>query len=145
MIGFQSLAFSWTLSSQKWSAVQSHGKQEKWGGRLLSPCCSQNEDGVQRTPLNKTEVRHSWVQLIRWSKTKQHQNGISEIDLVSKVAVFGGGSFGTAMGVALARKKESLKVHLPKQAPSIHLPHPIHVHVHTQSTNHHSILYIKHH
>ena len=112
MIGFQSLAFSWTLSSQKWSAVQSHGKQEKWGGRLLSPCCSQNEDGVQRTPLNKTEVRHSWVQLIRWSKTKQHQNGISEIDLVSKVAVFGGGSFGTAMGVALARKKESLKVQL---------------------------------
>lgn len=32
---------------------------------------------------------------------------------VEKVVVFGGGSFGTAMGVALARQKEDMKVSHP--------------------------------
>lgn len=77
----------------------------------------QLEDGLQHS--SKTEVRHTWTQLIRWSKAKQQQNGANELDRVSKVAVFGGGSFGTAMGVALARKKSSLKVQLLLRDPKL--------------------------
>lgn len=50
---------------------------------------------------------------MRWSKVfKKDQNGMHVLDKIDKVVVFGGGSFGTAMGVALARQKSTLNVSL---------------------------------
>jgi len=69
--------------------------------------------------VHNAEVNNSWNQLVNWSKKKQLQNGSTEIDKVSKIAVFGGGSFGTAMGVALARKKSSLKVEMLLRDPRL--------------------------
>jgi glycerol-3-phosphate dehydrogenase (NAD+) len=49
---------------------------------------------------------------MRWSKTfsKRSANGLSPIEAADKVVVFGGGSFGTAMGSSLALKKPQLDV-----------------------------------
>ncbi|KAL0026194.1 hypothetical protein WJX77_001162 [Trebouxia sp. C0004] len=58
-------------------------------------------------------IKDSWQTLMRWSKVfKKDQNGVHVLDKTDKVVVFGGGSFGTAMGVALARQKSTLNVSL---------------------------------
>ncbi len=58
-------------------------------------------------------IKDSWQTLMRWSKVfKKDQNGGHVLDKIDKVVVFGGGSFGTAMGVALARQKSTLNVSL---------------------------------
>ncbi len=58
-------------------------------------------------------IKDSWQTLMRWSKVfKKDQNGVHVLDKIDKVVVFGGGSFGTAMGVALARQKSTLNVSL---------------------------------
>ena len=58
-------------------------------------------------------IKDSWQTLMRWSKVfKKDQNGVHVLDKTDKVVVFGGGSFGTAMGVALARQRTTLNVAL---------------------------------
>lgn len=58
-------------------------------------------------------IKDSWQTLMRWSKVfKKDQNGMHVLDKTEKVVVFGGGSFGTAMGVALARQRSTLSVAL---------------------------------
>ncbi len=58
-------------------------------------------------------IKDSWQTLMRWSKVfKKDQNGVHVLDKTDKVVVFGGGSFGTAMGVALARQRSTLSVSL---------------------------------
>lgn len=58
-------------------------------------------------------IKESWKTLMRWSKVfKRPQNGLHVLDKTDKVVIFGGGSFGTAMGVALARQRSSLSVSL---------------------------------
>lgn len=58
-------------------------------------------------------IKESWNKLMRWSKVfKRPQNGLHVLDKADKVVIFGGGSFGTAMGVALARQRSSLNVSL---------------------------------
>ena len=48
---------------------------------------------------------------MRWSKIlSRHENGVCVLDETEKVVVFGGGSFGTAMAVSLARQKKDLSV-----------------------------------
>ena len=50
---------------------------------------------------------------MRWSKFFRRQQAVrtgSNLESVEKVVVFGGGSFGTAMGVSLARQKPHLDV-----------------------------------
>lgn len=58
---------------------------------------------------------------MRWSKVfkKNGEKGSTALDRVQKVVVFGGGSFGTAMGVALARQKASLQITLLLRDPYI--------------------------
>jgi glycerol-3-phosphate dehydrogenase len=77
----------------------------------------------------RSQIRESWESLMRWSKALRRLNGGASapragaprpdpsnarssdpLASASKVVVFGGGSFGTAMGCALARKKPSLDV-----------------------------------
>ena len=49
---------------------------------------------------------------MRWSKilSRNGENGVCVLDKTDKVVVFGGGSFGTAMAVSLARQKPDLNV-----------------------------------
>lgn len=62
-------------------------------------------------PAERSQIRDSWRQLMRWSKVfSKRQNETSRLEATNKVVVFGGGSFGTAMGVLLARKKENMQV-----------------------------------
>jgi glycerol-3-phosphate dehydrogenase (NAD+) len=63
-------------------------------------------------PAERSQIQESWDALMRWSKTfsKRSANGLSPIEAADKVVVFGGGSFGTAMGSSLALKKPQLDV-----------------------------------
>ncbi|KAF8065430.1 GLY1 [Scenedesmus sp. PABB004] len=63
-------------------------------------------------PAERSQIQESWDTLMRWSRTfRQRQaNSLSPIEAADKVVVFGGGSFGTAMGTSLALKKASLDV-----------------------------------
>ncbi len=58
---------------------------------------------------------------MRWSKVfrKSQFDAVSPIQAARKVVVFGGGSFGTAMGCALARKKPGLDVVLLLRDPQL--------------------------
>ena len=58
---------------------------------------------------------------MRWSKVfkRNGEKGSSALDRVDKVVVFGGGSFGTAMGTALARQRGDLQVTLLLRDPYI--------------------------
>ena len=60
----------------------------------------------------RTSVRESWEKIMRWSRVAESQNAQMEDVLGStkKVAVMGGGSFGTAMATLLARNKADLDV-----------------------------------
>lgn len=59
-----------------------------------------------------SRIRGSWKNLMRWSRilSRSNGNGICALDATDKVVVFGGGSFGTAMAVSLARQKRDLNV-----------------------------------
>lgn len=61
---------------------------------------------------DRNEASASWDQLMRWSRIfrTRNENGHAELERIRKVAVLGGGSFGTAMGSALARQREDLDV-----------------------------------
>eukprot|EP00879_Flechtneria_rotunda_P009198 GHRR01009631.1.p1 GENE.GHRR01009631.1~~GHRR01009631.1.p1 ORF type:complete len:338 (+),score=115.31 GHRR01009631.1:751-1764(+) len=63
-------------------------------------------------PSERSQIQESWDMLMRWSKafSRRQHNAVSPIEAAQKVVVFGGGSFGTAMGTALALKKSSLDV-----------------------------------
>lgn len=58
---------------------------------------------------------------MRWSKVfkRNGEKGTSALDRIDKVVVFGGGSFGTAMGTALARQRGDLQVTLLLRDPYI--------------------------
>lgn len=61
---------------------------------------------------NNTQIKDSWTKLMRWSrvlKTKKKTKA-ALLEETNKVVVFGGGSFGTAMGASLAGQKQDLDV-----------------------------------
>ncbi|GMH40060.1 hypothetical protein BSKO_07964 [Bryopsis sp. KO-2023] len=68
-------------------------------------------DKMINTGVDRTEVRESWDTLMRWSRIfRTRSNGKNEVSDVNKIAVLGGGSFGTAVGTALARQSQELDV-----------------------------------
>ena len=58
---------------------------------------------------------------MRWSRilSRSVENGVCVLDKTEKVVVFGGGSFGTAMAVSLARQKRDLNVMMLLRDPYI--------------------------
>lgn len=78
------------------------GTKQEFGtaGRALYP------------PAERSQIQESWDTLMRWSKSfsRRQAKALSPIEATDKVVIFGGGSFGTAMGTALALKKAELDV-----------------------------------
>ena len=62
--------------------------------------------GVSTTSIATTRTLPGC--LPAWRRSKEESNEV--LDKLEKVVVFGGGSFGTAMGVCLARQKQDLQV-----------------------------------
>lgn len=63
-------------------------------------------------PEERTRIRTSWNGLMRWSRSLRRAAAESRAARLRKVVVFGGGSFGTAMAVALTRAHPGVKVTL---------------------------------
>lgn len=65
-------------------------------------------------PEERRRIRSSWARLMRWSRSLRSREAAAADARarLEKVVVFGGGSFGTAMGVALARQHPALQVSL---------------------------------
>lgn len=63
-------------------------------------------------PDERSNIRDSWDSIMRWSRKtwRDGEKGATALERCDKIAVFGGGSFGTAMAVALARQKPTLDV-----------------------------------
>lgn len=73
-------------------------------------------------PAERSQIRESWDSIMRWSRAAfrdRKRGATSALDSTSKVAVFGGGSFGTAMAVALARQKADLDVCMLLRDPAL--------------------------
>lgn len=65
------------------------------------------------TPEERKRIRESWKRLMRWSKRlRSKEIAAAKERRLEKIVIFGGGSFGTAMGVALARSHPDLQVSL---------------------------------
>ncbi|PSC70634.1 glycerol-3-phosphate dehydrogenase [Micractinium conductrix] len=69
--------------------------------------------GLLYPPEERKEIRSSWNSLMRWSRYfRSKEESITERFKLEKVVVFGGGSFGTAMAVSLARQNKDMQVTL---------------------------------
>ena len=60
----------------------------------------------------RVATHESWDKIIRWGHRRDYKNREAEdvLGKTNKVAVMGGGSFGTAMATLLARNKDTLDV-----------------------------------
>ena len=73
-------------------------------------------------PAERSQIRESWDSIMRWSRAAfrdRKRGSASALDSTFKVAVFGCGSFGTAMAVALARQKADLDVCMLLRDPAL--------------------------
>lgn len=73
---------------------------------------AQSISGFSYPPAQRNQIKATWDTLMRWSK-RLHTRKDSKHDPLAKttkVVVFGGGSFGTAMGAMLAKQKPDLEV-----------------------------------
>lgn len=68
--------------------------------------------GFSYPPAQRNQIRATWDALMRWSRRfhTRRDRKRNPLASTSKVVVFGGGSFGTAMGAILARRKPELEV-----------------------------------
>ncbi|BBN16518.1 glycerol-3-phosphate dehydrogenase (NAD+) [Marchantia polymorpha subsp. ruderalis] len=69
----------------------------------------------QRSKEESQIVRTAWEKLVRWSKSwqlLQARRQANALQSTKKVVILGGGSFGTAMAVLLARNKAEMEVTL---------------------------------
>ncbi|KAL4423723.1 hypothetical protein ABPG75_001024 [Micractinium tetrahymenae] len=80
-------------------------------GAAAAGACATADAGLLYPPSERTQIRNSWNSLMRWARYFRSREE-SDALLVEKVVVFGGGSFGTAMGVALARQRKNIQVTL---------------------------------
>lgn len=69
-------------------------------------------------PAEQSQIKQSWRKIMRWAKVL-NKDDASVVQATTKVVVFGGGSFGTAMGAALARQKHDLNVTLLLRDPHV--------------------------
>lgn len=66
---------------------------------------------VMYPPDEQRRIRNSWARLMRWSRNLRQREAARANEVrLEKIVVFGGGSFGTAMGCALAKLHPRLEV-----------------------------------
>ena len=66
---------------------------------------------VMYPPDEQRRIKNSWARLMRWSRNLRQREAARANEVrLEKVVVFGGGSFGTAMGSALAKSHPQLEV-----------------------------------
>ncbi|XP_002520875.2 glycerol-3-phosphate dehydrogenase [NAD(+)] 2, chloroplastic isoform X2 [Ricinus communis] len=69
--------------------------------------------GADRSRDRRKVVRIAWEKLVRWSRSWRKKNNTTDVlQRTNKVAVLGGGSFGTAMAAHVANRKSELEVHM---------------------------------
>ena len=92
----------------RYAALKSKHAQQ---ARASAAAASDAQGIVMYPPDEERRIRKSWARLMRWSRNlRQREAARGRENKVTKVVVFGGGSFGTAMGVALSRQHPDLHV-----------------------------------
>ncbi|XP_004146469.1 glycerol-3-phosphate dehydrogenase [NAD(+)] 2, chloroplastic isoform X1 [Cucumis sativus] len=66
----------------------------------------------ERTQNRRRVVRLAWEKLVRWSRSLRFKAKTDVLERTNKVAVLGGGSFGTAMAAHIAGRKPQLEVNM---------------------------------
>ncbi len=95
------------------TAASSRGKQDGGRGGSSSAVAAAATSSFAYPPAERSQIRESWGTLMRWSRVfRQRREQLSPLQATRKVVVFGGGSFGTAMGAALALQKPDLEVYM---------------------------------
>ncbi|KAL3682526.1 hypothetical protein R1sor_000548 [Riccia sorocarpa] len=99
---------SLSLKSVKESG--NHGSSAVSSSSSSSPSTS---EAFRRSTEESRVVRTAWEKLVRWSKSwqlLQSRRQKNALQKTKKITILGGGSFGTAMAVLLARNKAEMEV-----------------------------------
>lgn len=90
-------------------------------GKIVEIVAPLSKNAVFQSTQKSNHVKSAWEALVRWSRSWRLSKINEENALVktTKIAVFGGGSFGTAMGVMLARNKADMDVILLLRNPTV--------------------------
>ncbi|KAG6599938.1 Glycerol-3-phosphate dehydrogenase [NAD(+)] 2, chloroplastic [Cucurbita argyrosperma subsp. argyrosperma] len=74
---------------------------------------------TEKTPNRRRIVRLAWEKLVRWSRSWRFKAKTDVLERTNKVAVLGGGSFGTAMAAHIAGRKPQLEVNMLLRDPQV--------------------------
>ncbi|XP_028782302.1 glycerol-3-phosphate dehydrogenase [NAD(+)] 2, chloroplastic isoform X2 [Neltuma alba] len=77
------------------------------------------ESDPDTTRDRRRAVRLAWEKLVRWSRSWRSKVKTDVLERTNKVAVLGGGSFGTAMAAHVANKKAQLEVKMLVRDPQV--------------------------
>ncbi|XP_050946690.1 glycerol-3-phosphate dehydrogenase [NAD(+)] 2, chloroplastic isoform X3 [Cucumis melo] len=77
------------------------------------------DSGPERTQNRRRVVRIAWEKLVRWSRSLRFKAKTDVLERTNKVAVLGGGSFGTAMAAHIAGRKPQLEVNMLLRDPQV--------------------------
>ena len=108
----RSIAARWTGRDRRRDAVAVRADADGASSETSKPngVYERFQQGI--SDEEREAVRQSWDKVMRWSRRVEEKNSKKEDVLATtkKVAVMGGGSFGTAMATLLARNKPDLDV-----------------------------------
>ncbi|XP_038893107.1 glycerol-3-phosphate dehydrogenase [NAD(+)] 2, chloroplastic isoform X2 [Benincasa hispida] len=77
------------------------------------------DSGPERIQNRRRVVRLAWEKLVRWSRSLRFKTKTDVLERTNKVAVLGGGSFGTAMAAHIAGRKPQLEVNMLLRDPQV--------------------------
>ena len=108
----RSIAARWTGRDRRGDAIAVRADADGASSETSKPngVYERFQQGI--SDEEREAVRQSWDKVMRWSRRVEEKNSKKEDVLATtkKVAVMGGGSFGTAMATLLARNKPDLDV-----------------------------------
>lgn len=111
------------ILSVKRIGPSSHGPNDlglqllKSNGESIGAAISMESEATNSTDITlgggineRNHVNDAWEAIVRWSRSWRAKAPDNALEKTTKIAVLGGGSFGTAVAVMLARNKESMDV-----------------------------------
>lgn len=107
--------------------AQTSGHAHRSAGSSSTSSCLRSNSGAEAStsfsfaPAERDQIRGSWDTLMRWSRVirKTNSETLNSLEVTSKVVVFGGGSFGTAMAASLARQKADMDIVMLLRDPNL--------------------------